>query len=207
MEVLPDIILMPNIGSRCIMWQEIEGKKRTTPSRMMLSLFHTEDLTQSMMRLTGEFRWEMCKRVQGGRWNDITEPSLTSEYCDYAQFYRGNKELSADTKEKIKRQLTRARNNYRTMFVSDYTTWLLYESAGSPRLNKVARNILFTYCPFKKEVREKIGANPLYKQPMEKYNIMNSKNQRRISMLCRKLENTPEGVPEEIEEYLKYLEA
>ena len=206
-EVLPDIILMPNIGSRCIMWQEIEGKKRTTPSRMMLSLFHTEDLTQSMMRLTGEFRWEMCKRVQGGRWNDITEPSLTSEYCDYAQFYRGNKELSTDTKEKIKRQLTRARNNYRTMFVSDYTTWLLYESAGSPRLNKVARNILFTYCPFKKEVREKIGANPLYKQPMEKYNIMNSKNQRRISMLCRKLETTPEGVPEEIEEYRNYLEA
>lgn len=205
-EVLPDIILMPNIGSRSIMWQEIEGKKRTTPSRMMVSIFHTEDLSQSIMRLTGEFRWEMCKRAQGARWNDITEPSLTSEYCDYVQFYRNNKELSADTKEKIKRQLARARNNYRTMFVSDYMTWLLYESAGSPRLNKFARNILFTYCPFKKEVREKIGANPLYKQAMERYTIANSKVLHRITLQYRKLENTPDGVPEEIQEYKDYLE-
>ena len=28
-EVLPDFILMPNIGTRGIMWQEIEGKRRT----------------------------------------------------------------------------------------------------------------------------------------------------------------------------------
>ena len=206
-EVLPDIILMPNIGSRSIMWQEIEGKKRTTPARMMLSIFHTEDLAQSILRLTGEFRWEMCKRAQGARWNDITEPSLTSEYCDYLQFYRNNKELSPETKEKIKRQLTRARNNYRSMFVLDYTTWLLYESAGSPRLNKVARNILFIYCPFKKEVRDKIGVNPLFKQAIEKYNIANSKTQHRIALQCRKLENTPDGVPKEIEEYKNYLES
>lgn len=205
-EVLPDIILMPNIGSRSIMWQEIEGKKRTTPARMMLSVFHMEDLGQSIMRLGGEFRWEMCKRVQGGRWNDVTEPSLTSEYCDYAQFYRNNKELSPDTKEKIKQQLVRARNNYRTMFVADYTAWLLYESTGSPRLNKVARTILFTYCPFKKEVREKIGVNPLYKPAAERYNIVNSKVLRRITLLYRKLENTPDGVPEEIKEYKNYLE-
>ena len=206
-EVLPDIILMPNIGGRCIMWQEIEGKKRTTPARMMLSVFHTEELAQSIMRLSGEFRWEMCKRAQGARWNDVTEPSLTSEYCDYVQFYRNNKELSTDAKDKVKQQLVRARNNYRTMFVSDYMTWLLYESAGSPRLNKVARIILFTYCPFKKEVREKIGANPLYKQATERYNIMNSKVLHRISLLYRKLENTPDGVPEEIRYYKNFLES
>ncbi len=205
-EVLPDIILMPNIGSRSIMWQEIEGKKRTTPSRMMFSILHTEDLAQSIIRLTGEFRWEMCKRAQGARWNDVTEPSLTSEYCDYVQFYRSNKELSADTREKIKQQLVRARNNYRTMFVLDYTVWLLYESTGSPRLNKIARTILFTYCPFRKEIREKIGSNPLYRQMVEKYDILNAKALRRVAMQYRKLENTEEGLPEEIREYKKYLE-
>ena len=93
------------------------------------------------------------------------------------------------------------------MFVSDYMTWLLYESAGSPRLNKVARIILFTYCPFKKEVREKIGANPLYKQATERYNIMNSKVLHRISLLYGKLENTPDGVPEEIRDYKNFLES
>ena len=39
------------------------------------------------------------------RWNDITEPSLTSEYCDYIQFYRKNHDLSAEAKEKIKNAL------------------------------------------------------------------------------------------------------
>ena len=175
---------MPNVGTRGIAWQEIEGRKRTTPARMMVSVFQMEDLTNILVRLTGDFRWEMCKRVQGARWNDISEASLTSEYFDYIQFYRKNRELSADAKDKIKLSMQKAKNSYKEMFIRDYEAWVLYEGVGSPRLNKVARNILFTYCPFKKEVREKIGANPLYKQPMEKYNIMNSKNQRRISMLC-----------------------
>lgn len=206
-EILPDIILMPNVGGRAIMWQEIEGKKRTTPARMMLSAFHTEELTQSLIQLTGEFRWEMCKRAQGARWNDVSDPSLTSEYCDYAQFYRKNKELSADAKEKIKTQLVRARNNYKTLFVTDYISWLRYESTGAPRLNKVARNILFTYCPFSKEIRAKIGNNPLYKQSIDRYNVINSRKLHRISLLCRKLENSREGVPEEIAEYKNYMEA
>lgn len=206
-EILPDIILMPNIGGRSIMWQEIEGKKRTTPARMMLSIFHTEELTQSMIQLTGEFRWEMCKRAQGARWNDVSDPSLTSEYCDYAQFYRKNKDLSADAKEKIKTQLVRARNNYKTLFVSDYISWLRYESTGAPRLNKVARNILFTYCPFAKEVRARIGSNPLYQQSIDRYNVINSRKLHRITLLCRKLENSKDGVPEEIAEYKKYMES
>ena len=54
---------------RGVMWQEIEGRKRTTPSRMMLSLFQMEDLNNILVRLTGEYRWEMCKRIQGARWN------------------------------------------------------------------------------------------------------------------------------------------
>lgn len=206
-EVLPDIILMPNIGGRSIMWQEIEGKKRTTPARMMLSIFHTEELGQSMIRLTGEFRWEMCKRAQGARWNDVSDPSLTSEYCDYAQFYRKNKDLSSDAKDKIKNQLVRVRNNYRSLFVGDYVTWIQYESGGAPRLNKVARNILFTYCPFSKEIRGKIGANPLYKQAIDRYNVINSRKLHRITLLCRKLENLPGGVPEEIAEYKRYMES
>lgn len=206
-EVLPDMILMPNIGGRGIMWQEIEGKKRTTPARMMCSIFHTEEFAQSMIRLTGEFRWEMCKRAQGVRWNDVSDPSLTSEYCDYAQFYRKNKDLTPDAREKIKTQLAKARNNNKAMFVSDYLMWIKYESAGLPRLNKVARNILFTYCPFSSEIRNKIGANPLYKQVIEKYMVINSRKLHRITLLCRKLENTPDGVPEEIAEYKRYMES
>ncbi len=83
MEYMPDIILMPNVGIRGVMWQEIEGKHRNSPGRMVFSIFHLEDLTTSFIRLTGEFRWEMCKRVQGGRWNDVRDRTLTKECFDY----------------------------------------------------------------------------------------------------------------------------
>ena len=52
-----------------------------------------------MIRLTGEFRWEMCKTEQGVHWNDVTDPSLTSVYFDYLQFYRKNHEISPETRE------------------------------------------------------------------------------------------------------------
>ena len=89
-EILPDIILMPNIGTRGILWQEIEGHDRQTPASMLLPAICLSDIHLMMLRLTGEFRWEMCKRVQGARWNDVTDHSLTSEFFDYLQFYKKN---------------------------------------------------------------------------------------------------------------------
>lgn len=204
-EVLPDVILLPNVGSRGVMWQEIEGRKRDTPGRLMCSMFHVEDLEKTFMELAGDFRWEMCKRIQGGRWNDLSEPSLTSEYCDYVQFFKRNRELSSDTKEKIKMQMGRARNNYRQMFVGDYVQWLRYESTGSPRLNKVVRQILAVYCPFSAAVRNKVAVNPLFKEPIEKYTIIHSKEVHKITLLCKKMETTG-GVPAELAEYLRFLE-
>ncbi|MCL2616494.1 MAG: cyclic nucleotide-binding domain-containing protein, partial [Defluviitaleaceae bacterium] len=86
--VMPDIILMPNIGVRGTMWQEIEGAKRTTAARMFMPILLLIDLKPLIIRLTAEFRWEMCKRIQGSRWSDLSDPSLTSEYFHYLQFYR-----------------------------------------------------------------------------------------------------------------------
>lgn len=204
-EVLPDIILTPNIGSRGIMWQEIEGKKRTTPARMMCSIFQMEDLSLILTRLAAEFRWEMCKRIQGGRWNDVTERSLTSEYCDYAQFYRKNKDLSPDTKEKIKTQLGKAKNSYKEMFIMDYIQWVRYESIGSPRLNKVVRGIMFTYCPFAEGVRNKLTINPLYKDYVDKHKIKMNQRLHHVDNVCQKLANGGKEIPPEIEEYKRFL--
>ena len=43
-QVLPDFILMPNVGSRGIMWQDISEKKRDTPARFVLSAFFNGNL-------------------------------------------------------------------------------------------------------------------------------------------------------------------
>lgn len=206
-EVLPDVILMPNIGIRGVMWQEIEGKRRTTPARMMISIFHLEDLTATMTRLTGEFRWEMCRRVQGPRWNDVSEPSLTSEYFDYIQFYKKNHDLTADAKDKIKAAMQKAKNSYKEMFVRDYLTWIIYEGNSSPRLNKVARAIIATYCPFSKEIRDKLAVNPLYKDMLEKYNLKISQKIHHMDNLCQKLNNTKIQIPAEILNQKKFLES
>lgn len=205
-EYLPDFILMPNIGTRGIMWQEIEGKRRTTPARMMLSIFHLEDLQMSVLRLTGQFRWEMCKREQGARWNDVSDRSLTSEYFDYAQFYKKNNELSSDAKDKIKNDLVRAKNNFKEMFVKDYCVWVLYESSGSPRLNKVVRNILFTYCTFSKDVRDKLEINPMYKEMIARYQIRQGQKRHRMENLIQKQRNAGKSIPEEIRKEQEFLE-
>jgi hypothetical protein len=205
-EVLPDIILMPNVGIRGVAWQEIEGRKRTTPARMMVSIFQMEDLTNILVRLTGDFRWEMCKRVQGARWNDVSEASLTSEYFDYIQFYKKNRDLSADAKDKIKLSMQKAKNSFKEMFIRDYEAWVLYEGSGSPRLNKVSRTILFTYCPFAKEIRNRLKANPLYKEMMDRYDIKLSQKIHHYNNLFQKLKNTSTSVPEELQNQRAFLD-
>ncbi|MDE6737752.1 MAG: cyclic nucleotide-binding domain-containing protein [Lachnospiraceae bacterium] len=204
-EILPDLILMPNVGVRGVMWQEIEGRKRTTPSRMMISIFQMEDLTNILVRLTGDFRWEMCKRVQGARWNDISEASLTSEYFDYIQFYKKNHDLSPDAKDKIKLNMQKAKNSFKEMFIRDYISWVLFEGSGSPRLNKIARAILFSYCPFSKEIRDKLKMNPLYKDTMDRYDIKLAQKIHHYDNLFQKLKNIGAEIPPEIQSQRNYL--
>lgn len=204
-EVLPDFILMPNAGIRGVMWQEIEGKKRTTPARMMVSIFQMEDLRSILIRLTGEFRWEMCKRVQGARWNDLSEKSLTSEYFDYIQFYRKNPDLSTETKEKIKTDLGRTKNSFKEMFLKDYSLWIMFESNSSPRLNKVARAIFFTYCTFTVSVRQKLRANPLYQELADRCEIKMKQKRHKIENICQKLRSQGKEIPEEIEKEMEYM--
>lgn len=201
-EVLPDIILTPNVGSRPVMWQEIEGKKRTTPARMMLSIFFTEDLFSKLARIVGEYRWEMCRRIQGARWNDLSERSLTSEYFDYIQFYRKNHELSVEAKEKIKNSLQKARNSYKELFVQDYCAWIQYESNGSPRLNKTARSILFTYCPFSLTYRRALHSNPLYTELFDRYDIRMNTHIHKLENIFTKLNNQ---IPDELISYMDFL--
>jgi hypothetical protein len=199
-EVLPDVILTPNVGIRGVMWQEIEGKKRTTPSRFMLSLFQAEDYKKIFYRLTGEFRWEMCRRVQGARWNDTSEPSLTADYSDYLASYRKNNELSSDVKEKIKSDLAKVKNSTKEMFLLDYLGWMLFEANGSPRLNKVVRAIMIAYCPFTRDIRNKLKANPFYTEAMEKYDIRLKVKAKHYETLFAALKAKGFEVPPEIAE-------
>ncbi|MCR5097970.1 MAG: hypothetical protein K6B14_03390 [Lachnospiraceae bacterium] len=204
-EFLPYVLLMPNIGSRTVLWQEIEGKKRTTPGRMLVPIFCLEDFQLSIARLCGEFRWEMCKTDQGVHWNDLSDPSLTAEYSDYLQYYRKNSSLSPEHREKIKKALQKAGNNYRRVFVADYVLYIMYEAKGVMRLNKVARDIIYRYCPLALDHSEGITVNAQYAQLLERQKNHNAQGARPLSNLIKKREASELDVPEELYEEVKYL--
>jgi len=204
-EVLPDIILMPNTGNRGITWQEIEGKHRDTPARMMLPILSLNDVSSVILRLTGDFRWEMCKRIQGARWNDVSDQSLTSSYFDYIQFYKKNSSLSSEAKEKIKRTLQRKNNSFKEAFVEDYISYILYEKNGIPKLNKINRDIFFTYCPFPEEIRSKLALNPLYTKAISSHTLRTKRELHRYDLLTKKITSLGKEIPKEIKNQITYL--
>lgn len=203
-EVLPDIILMPNAGSKAMMWQETSGVKRDTAGRFIFPILTVADIGDMMIETAGRFRWEICRKIQGMRWNDIREKSLTAEYCDYIQFYRKNRELSTDAKEKIKNSLVRAKNNYREVFTKDYQSWIKYEAEGSFRLNKVARDIIFRYCPFSKAIRDELVANPMYHDMFAKYEILNERALHKVENFLDKYVQSGGEMTPELEDNLEF---
>jgi hypothetical protein len=180
-EILPDIIIVPTFGSRGSMWQEITGRSRNTPARFVLPAFTDENINEIMLKLIGAFRWELCRTMMGVAWNDITEKSLTSEYTDYIQFYKKNHDLTEDAKEKIKVQIQKNRNMMKDIFTSDYDTWINYESKGILRLNKIARSILFRYCPLPKEIRDSLAKQPAFSDLVTQLNTSRSKTAKSLT--------------------------
>ena len=205
-EVLPDIILMPNVGYKGMMWQETASVKNDTPARFMLPIFSMCDINDEIIELTARFRWEICRKIQGARWNDIREHSLTSDYYDYLQFYRKNHDLSEDAKELIKSSLVKAKNSYREVFVRDYYNWIKYESKGGFRLNKLARNIVFKYCPFSKDIRSKLEESPMFKDAVSKYNANNEKTHKRLSAVYERYVKEGGTITTELKENIDYYE-
>ena len=204
-EVLPDVILMPNVGVRGIMWQDIEGRKRNTPSRMFIPLFLQNDLKTLFIRLTSEFRWELCKRIQGARWNDLTDPSITSEFCDYLQFYKTNRELSTEAKEVLRNMLVRARNNYKNVFSIYYADWITYESNGISRLNKYVRKMMFTYCPFPSAIRDKLANNPQYSNLINRYNTKQKQRDKQLTYVMQKFTQINKKIPQELYDEQEFI--
>lgn len=204
-ECNPYVILMPNIGSRSVLWQEIDGKKRSTSARMLMPIFSLEDFSLAVTRMCGEFRWEMCKTEQGVHWNDISDPSLTSEYADFLQYYRKNSGLNPEQKEKVKKALQKAGNNFRKVFVADYVLYVMYEANGSLRLSKVSRDILYRYCPFTMEVSEPLMSNGQYMELVNRRKNKGAQAVKPLENLVKKREHDELQVPVEFYEEIAYM--
>ena len=205
-EQIPYIIVFPNIGQNLILWQTIEGRVRNSPARIFAPAFFEENITDAITQVCAEYRWEVCKTDQGVRWTDITEPSLTAEYNDFLQFFKKNGSLSKDHKEKIRTQVKKYANNFKKVFVSDYLSYIKFESVGNMRLLKQVREIMFKYCTFSKETRDRMMTSPQYEKLIEIRNNKNEQKIRPIHNLIQKTENSGDTVPDELLSEMKFLE-
>lgn len=197
-EVFPDFIMFPGFGSKGVMWQEISGRRRNSKGRFLLPMFMEGELEADMVKLLGRFRWELCRTIQGSAWNNIQMKSLTSEYSDFVQFYKKNRELSEDKKEKLKMQIQKCRNNTREVFVQDYENWIKHESNGGLLLSKPVREIMATYCPFSKELREKVGEQPMFKDAMARFMRERGKKAKEYDLKFKVWQKDEIDVPQEI---------
>ncbi|NPV92861.1 MAG: hypothetical protein HPY50_19005 [Firmicutes bacterium] len=190
--VMPDFILVPTFGSRAVMWQGLTGKVRNSPGRILFPQFTSENLDNLMIDAVAKFRWDLSKSMYSYTNND-GPGSLVSDYIDYLQFYRKNRDLSDEAREKVKKQVDKYRNNTGEIFAADYHTWITYESKGLVRLNKVARKILFKHCPFSKTVREGLVNQPLYSEMITRFNTQQNKKAKLLE--ARYMKQVKPGTP------------
>lgn len=203
-EVYPDIILFPGYGNKGVMWQEISGRRRNSKGRFLLPVFMEGSLDDVIIKLFGRFRWELCRTIQGSSWNNIQIKSLTSEYSDFIQFYKKNRDLSEDKKEKLKMQIQKSRNNTREVFVIDYENWMKHEAQGGLTLSKPVREIMATYCPFSRELREKVSEQPMFRDAMARFNRERGKRAKEYDLRFRVWEKDGLEVPVEVIETKRF---
>lgn len=200
----PDFIILPTVGSRVMMWQELEGSNKRSKARFVIPQFFLGDLRKNMILAFGRFRWEICKTQKGPQWADPIEGGITGYYFDYISFYKKNPNLSEEAKERIDEHVKNFRSN-RERFAQDYLTYIEYESKGIAKLNKVLRDIFYRTMPFAKPIRDKLKTLPIYEPLETKYTNVLTRKLKDLEVKYRKYEKDPDGMPPELVEYLEML--
>jgi CRP-like cAMP-binding protein len=183
--VIPNFIVMPSIGTRVMMWQDLSTRNKNSTGRIALPIFATADLYLIVLEAIAAFRWELTKTIQGADWNNVSIPSITADYTDYVQFFKKNRDLTQEQKEKLAAEFKRFRTD-RDRFVNDYINWIKFESEGVLKLNKVARGIFYRHVPFAKDIRDKIAAQPAYSELHHRFTNIRMKKFRELEVKYRK---------------------
>lgn len=201
----PEFILFPVYGRNGLMWQDLEGRNKSSHARILLPSFMEQDLSGVILKMMAHYRWERCRTEMGAQWNNFRYPSLTSEYTDYLQFYKKNNELTPDRREKVKAQLQQCNNKYRDVFTKDYQDWILREAAGALKLNRVAREIMYTYCPLSQSVAKDLLEQTAYKDAARRFMVERGKKEKAFQSSLRRFEKANVEIPEEVEQTRRYM--
>ena len=125
--------------------------------------------------------------------------------CDEMQFFKKNNDLSPEKREKVKAQLTQCGNRHKDVFAKDYADWVLREATGAMKLNRVAREILFTYCPLAPQIAEGLLAQNAYRDAARRYMIEKGKREKEINQVLHRFEKAGMDLPEEVEQTRRFV--
>ncbi|HEY1406550.1 MAG TPA: hypothetical protein VF857_08085, partial [Spirochaetota bacterium] len=204
-EILPYFIILPSFGTKTMMWQEIVGNNKRSRARIVIPAFFMGDLRRSLAHSIASFRWEICRSLQGAMWADPVEGGLTGAYYDYVQFFRKNSKLSTEAKEKLHERIKGVRNNMKELFCEDYITWVTYEREGTMKLNGVARDILYRFIPFKKELRDHLETMPAFIELASKFKNVRARKVREYENKFKKYRDASGNLPPAIQSFMNYL--
>ena len=94
-------------------------------------------------------------------------------------------------------------NNFKKVFISDYFTYIKYESQNALRLNRQARSILFTFCPISREIAAGLADNPQFAQLIARHETEVKQKQKLLSNLCVKFDKAGMRIPKEIKKQVE----
>ena len=87
----------------------------------------------------------------------------------------------------------------------DYTNWILSESKGSVKLNKLVRKMFSTYIPFRAAICENLKSNNTFAECIQQYELKKKQNLHRLSKIKQKYTAQGKTVPEVIENQIRLL--
>lgn len=204
-QVIPNIILIPSAGHVFQFWQDKDSREKSSPGRINCQIIATAELKDMLISAVGAFRWELCKTIMGPDWNNISASSLTADFTDYVQFFKKNRDLSPEAKEKLGQEFKRFRDD-RSRFVNDYITWVKFESDGTQRLNKVIRKILARHVPFTKEIRDNLLKLPSFTDIIQKSINLRKRKAVELEPRFKKYRSNNNGLlPDELTDTYKFF--
>ena len=202
-EVKPYLILLPNSGLRVQMWQELVYNMRSSRARFLIPIIFNGDLLKNLIFSCGHFRWNLNKAMVSN-WMDPVEGGLTGAYYDYEMSYKKNPDLTIEAKEKIKKQISSIKID-RNRFAHDYYEWLVFESEGVPKLNKILRKIFYRLVPFPRNIRDNISKLPVYSELDRKFNIIRDRDFKKIEARFKKYMDAGQ-MPEDLKAFLELMQ-
>ncbi len=203
-EVIPNFILLPSMGAKTMLWQELDGPNRKSRGRIVVPALFMGDLVRNLAHTLACFRYELNRSIKGGAWRDPVEGGLTGIYLDYVQFYKKNPKLSVETKEKITEKFRSIRDD-RNRFADDYMMWVLYEKDGIPKLNTVVRDIFYKNIRFRREVRDKLSSMPAFSEIATRFKNVYNRDVTQYERRFKKYQDENGNLPESLQKFMEYL--